>query len=159
RRAAGAPAAPVRLPDDRPAAPGVGRRQNDPRVVKEPGMKLGRFGLLALVLLAGCPTSDQKWARSKAEGFLKNVFEGNLEAAKAYTVPDFKYGDYLTTIEVLKGRSWQITTERNSPQDDEAFFEGTWDTGQPKRGTFLVRVVKNKEDGKWRVDMFSAHKD
>ncbi|HKB39658.1 MAG TPA: hypothetical protein VKD72_24685 [Gemmataceae bacterium] len=122
-------------------------------------MKLGRFGLLILVLLAGCPNSDQKWARSKAEGFLKNVFDGNLEAAKAYTVPDFKYGDYLTTIEVLKGRPWQITTERISPQADESFFEGSWDPGQGRKGTFLVRVVKNKEDGKWRVDMFNAQKD
>jgi hypothetical protein len=118
-------------------------------------MKRGRWGLLVLVLLAGCPNSDQKWARSVAEGCLKNVFEGNLDAANIYTVSDFKFDDWQSTRELLKGRSWTITTEKISPNGDEAFFEGTWDAN-PGKGTFAVRVIK--QDNKWRVDRFNAHK-
>jgi hypothetical protein len=116
------------------------------------------FGFL-LVLLAGCPgqSNDQKWAKTIAEGYLKNVFEGNLDAAAAYTVADFKYdnADALAVIQLLKGKSWQITSENVSPAGDEAFFEGTWDAS-PGKGTFVVRAIK--KDGKWRVEKFTAHK-
>jgi hypothetical protein len=116
-----------------------------------------RFGLVLIVCaLLSCPgpSTEQKWARSLAEGYLKNVFEGNVDAAAAYTVPDFKYDDTVFTVQLLKGKSWQITTENVGP--DEAFFEGTWDASPAKDGKFLVRMIK--KDGKWRVDKFTAHK-
>lgn len=121
-----------------------------------------RFGLVVVVAvaLAGCPASnsDQKWARTITEGYLKNIFEGNPDAAAAYTVSDFKYkdADAVAVVQMLKGKTWQIATENMSPANDEAFFEGTWDA-KPGRGTFVVRVVK--KDGKWRVEEFTAHKD
>jgi hypothetical protein len=117
-----------------------------------------RWGLLlAVCVLAGCPGNDQtKWPRSMAEGFLKNVFEGNLDSAAAYTVEDFKYPDAVAVVQMLKGKLWRINSENVSPNGDEAFFEGTWDA-EPGKGTFVVRV--SKKDTKWRVDKFTAHKE
>jgi hypothetical protein len=128
-------------------------------LVRRTGMsRNGRLPLLLLCgLLLGCPgaSPDQQWSRKMAEGYLKNVFEGNLDSAAAYTVTDFKYDDAVGTVQMLKGKSWQITSDNVSPLGDEAFYEGTWDA-TPGQGTFVVRLTK--KDGKWRVEKFNSHK-
>lgn len=59
----------------------------------------------------------------------------------------FKDGDEVT--------SWTITSSLLSPAKDEAAFKGTMQ--RPKRTTtFSLRIVKEKSDGKWRVEAFSA---
>ncbi len=120
-----------------------------------PRLRLGLL-LAAACALVGCPgqSTEQQWAKNLAEGYLKNVFEGNLDAAAAYTTKDFKYDDAAAVVQMVKGKSWQITSEKMGP--DEAFFEGTWDA-TPNPGTFTVRMVK--KEGKWRVEVFKVHKD
>jgi hypothetical protein len=127
-----------------------------PRPVAAP--TLWRYSVILLLgVLAGCPGTEQtKWPRSLAEGFLKNVFEGNLEAAAAYTVDDFQYSNRDAVVQMVKGKVWRVASENVSPTGDEAFFEGTWDA-EPGKGTFVVRM--SKKDGKWRVDKFNAHKE
>jgi hypothetical protein len=115
----------------------------------------GWWCVVLALFVVGCSGSDQKWSRSMAEGYLKNVFEGNLDSAAAYTVTDFRYDDALFVRQLITGKSWQISSETLAPTGDEAFFEGTWDA-KPGRGSFVVRMVK--KDGKWRVDKFNANR-
>jgi hypothetical protein len=49
--------------------------------------------------------------------------------------------------------SWAITSEAMAPEGGEAIFSGT--ITARREGTFSLRVIKEKEAGRWRVDYFS----
>jgi hypothetical protein len=51
--------------------------------------------------------------------------------------------------------SWSVTSEVMSPEKDEVLFRGTF-RGLQGDAPFSVRVVKEKDGGKWRIMFFAV---
>jgi hypothetical protein len=133
---------------------------------------------LFVVALVGCgqstpptgpdstPAPELKWARTVAETFLSDVLsaggdryrEGMNNCTEAFRRRYNSEGVFLETPELSGSKdhpaSWAITSEELSPNGDEAIFNGT--ITSRRQGTFSIRVVQEKEAGRWRVDYFSS---
>ena len=55
-------------------------------------------------------------------------------------------------------KGWKIKEERLSPEGDEAQFKGVLESDDAayKSGSFTLRVLKEKEGARWRIDSFTA---
>ena len=53
-----------------------------------------------------------------------------------------------------RGQKWELH-EEIAPDKDEAVFRGSF-KGKKGEATFSLRVVKEKDGGKWRVSFFAA---
>jgi hypothetical protein len=116
--------------------------------------------------------AELKWARDVAETFLHDVVGGKWAEAATSTTAAYMRRDrsgtgshsIMTTADGISdgykpGTALgpaTISAEEIAPEADEASFKGKFN--EPGRtGTFTLRVVKEKESGKWRVDHFSAN--
>jgi hypothetical protein len=112
------------------------------------------------------PAPELKWARTVAETFLSDVLsaggdryrEGMNNCTEAFRRRYNAEGVFFETPELSGSKdhpaSWAITSEQLSPNGDEAIFNGT--ITSRRQGTFSIRVVQEKEAGRWRVDYFSS---
>lgn len=109
-----------------------------------------------------------KWDNARtccSEAFLERVkkrFNGNsthwvgtvLAEELSYMPPDI-VGPQKLTPEEKQLQSSSFTKEKLAASLDEAFFEG--DLKGPKRAAqFKLRVIKEKANGKWRVDFLQV---
>jgi hypothetical protein len=108
--------------------------------------------------------AELAWAKGVAEDFLDAAFAGKGEQAQALVDSSLKsvlakegeqrLGEWLNNSIAIKGfHDPVIRTEAIAPDQDEAAFKGTFQKGQ-KPMQFSLRVVKDKESGKWRVSYF-----
>jgi hypothetical protein len=114
---------------------------------------------------------ELEWAKEIADLFLSDVSAAKFDHASRLVVKarqnpgpgSLVSSDLRDEVEALNDKfkagdeitSWKISSKLLSPSKDEAVFKGTLE--RPKRTTsFSLRVVKEKSDGKWRVEAFSA---
>jgi hypothetical protein len=126
--------------------------------------------LCALALPAARGEDDKKaelaWAKEVATDFLNAGLSGNYASAEVLATAEFKKAlqesgpssvTFLLSSAAAGGgaESWSITTEEIAPDRDEAVFRGSL-KGKKGEAAFSVRVVKEKDGGKWRVGFFAA---
>lgn len=106
--------------------------------------------------------AELRWAKGVAEDFLNAAFWGELEQAESLLDATFKKAfatqgekrlrEWLNNSIGTQGfRSPVVSSEEISPDQDEASFKGTF-KGISSPYQFSLRVVKDKESGKWRVN-------
>jgi hypothetical protein len=132
-------------------------------------MKAGRlFGLIsAFVLLANaqpvlCADSDDiHWAKEVAADFFESTLArepAQVEALMSAHLKSVQNGAYFVN-QILEGwySSYAFTDQRIAPDRNEIRFKGTLD-GELKekkvQAAFVIRVAKEKESNRWRVDYF-----
>jgi hypothetical protein len=110
--------------------------------------------------------AEVKWARGVADDFLKALKKRDSANVEALLVPEY--------AKLLKDRTpnnpepadavydrtmafdkWTVTFEEISPDRDEAVFKGELKSASATR-PFVLRVVKDKALGRWRVGLVSA---
>lgn len=110
--------------------------------------------------------ADFKWARLVADDFLRAVKKQDSANVEALLVPEY--------AKLLKDRTsfnpepaeavyertksfdkWTVTAEDISPDRDEGVFQGEFESASGTR-SFVLRVVKDKTSGRWRVGLVSA---
>lgn len=112
----------------------------------------------------GKKEAELMWARGVAEDFLDAAFTGNAEQSQALLDSSLKsafakagehrLSEWLNNSIAIKGfHNPVIQKESIAPDRDEAAFKGTFQKEQAPM-QFSVRVVKEKETGKWRVSNF-----
>jgi len=124
--------------------------------------------LCGLALPAARGEDDKKvelaWAKEVATDFLNAGLGGNYASAEALATAEFKKTlqesgptsvTFILSSAAGGAESWSTTTEEIAPDKDEAVFRGTF-RGKKGEATFSVRVVKEKDGGKWRVSFFAA---
>jgi hypothetical protein len=110
---------------------------------------------------------EMEWAKGVAEDFLAAAISGDSKSAEALVDASLKAAHMREGENVFS--SWiqysiggqqftaaAIAKEAMSPDQDEAVFRGTMQRNtEPKElFDFSLRVVKEKDGGKWRVSMF-----
>lgn len=108
--------------------------------------------------------AELKWAKGVAHDFLEAAFKGNTEMAESLLDSTLKktlakegekrVSEWLNNRIGIQGfHSPVLASEEIAPDQDEAGFKGTFAS---KSGPyqFSLRVVKDKESGKWRVSFF-----
>jgi hypothetical protein len=113
---------------------------------------------------------ELKWAKGVAEDFLNLAFAGDLKHAQALIDTSLKNAyaqegeralwEWLNNSIAIRGyRSPTIREELLSPAGDEASFRGEFKRVEElmpdRKYTFNLRVVKEKDSGKWRVSLFT----
>lgn len=126
--------------------------------------------LCGLAVSAARGEDDKKaelaWAKEVATDFLNAGLGGNYASAETLATAEFKKTlhesgpssvTFLLSSAAAGGgaESWSITTEEIAPDKDEAVFRGAF-RGKKGEAAFSVRVVKEKDGGKWRVSFFAA---
>jgi hypothetical protein len=112
-------------------------------------------------------SAELKWARGVASDFFEAAFKANLVMAENLIDSSLKKNfekrgktelkEWLNnSIAIQNFREPAIATEAIAPDRDEAVFTGTFRAkDRPKKVlTFTLRVVKEKDSGKWRVSYF-----
>ena len=109
---------------------------------------------------------ELKWARTVAETFLSDALsaggdryrEGMNNCTEAFRRRYNAEGVFYETPDLTGSKdhpaTWAITSEELSPDGNEAIFNGT--ITSRRQGTFSIRVVQEKDAGRWRVDYFSS---
>jgi hypothetical protein len=109
---------------------------------------------------------ELEWAKGVAEDFLAAAIAGDSRSAELLVDTTMKasfarkgesaLSYWLNNSVAIQHFSQPaIAKEAISPDDDEAVFRGTMQRSEPKEVyDFAVRVVKEKDGGKWRVSMF-----
>jgi len=108
--------------------------------------------------------AELKWAKGVAVDFLDAAFNGHLEQAESLIDSSLKASfaregekrlrEWLNNSIAIRGfRAPVFQSETIAPDQDEASFQGTFQ-GNEKSFSFSLRVVKDKESGKWRVSYF-----
>jgi hypothetical protein len=126
------------------------------------------------LLLAACATAlgddkpnkkkeELKWAKGIVIDFLNAGARQNDDQAAVLLSTDFLklISQQKTSPESyvhsrffdVKAAKASITSEEMAPDQDEAVFRGTFAADDGEAG-FTIRVVKEKESGKWRVNFF-----
>ena len=109
-------------------------------------------------------TAELKWAKGVAKDFLKAAFKGQLEQAESLIDSSLKKSfakegekrlrEWLNNSIAIRGfRAPVFQSEKIAPDQDEASFQGRFEDKEKSFG-FSLRVVKDKESGKWRVSYF-----
>jgi hypothetical protein len=129
--------------------------------------------LCSVLLIATLPAAAEearkevelKWAKETATDFLDAGLQRNYASAETLATADFKktlkeartssITFLLSTVVNQGAESWSIAREEIAPDMDEAVFRGAF-RGKSGEATFTVRVVKEKDSGKWRVGFFAA---
>jgi outer membrane protein assembly factor BamE (lipoprotein component of BamABCDE complex) len=105
--------------------------------------------------------ADLKWARETAIDFLTAINSGKTAAAASLLTDDFrKAGEKQSNFLSRPQFGWpapdnfapKITKEEMSPDGNEVSIRGT--VNDPRQ-SFTVRVIKEKDGGKWRVNFFT----
>ena len=105
--------------------------------------------------------ADLKWARETAIDFLTAINSGKTAAAASLLTDDFrKAGEKQSNFLSRPQFGWpnpesfnpKIIKEEISPDGNEVSIRGKVDDPQ---GSFTVRVIKEKDGGKWRVNFFT----
>ncbi len=127
--------------------------------------------LLSVAALAQQPPdkkdAELKWAREIASDFLSAGLRQDHVQASVLVASDLKkavekdrttldsfLSSHFSTLRMQGAKTWTFASEIIAPDKDEAVFRGqcTGDTGE---ADITVRVVKEKESGKWRVHLFA----
>lgn len=134
---------------------------------------LATLGVIVVLLATGCgqparPTlrdrmAERSYAAEVVDAFFQTLkVDGNREQL-ALTTKAFqdRHEETGGVVGGWTGRSFGVKPgmERNSADGDEWLFTGpihTNKTGDDFKGTHQIRVVKEAETGKWRVDFFTA---
>src|SRR5206468_724793 len=99
-----------------------------------------------------------------AVDFLNAGLQNNYASAEALVTAEFKrvlkegstsVTDRLSEVMGNGAEAWSVTSEGMAPDKDEALFRGTF-KGKQGEAPFSLRVVKEKEGGKWRIGFFAA---
>ena len=107
--------------------------------------------------------AELKWAKGVAADFLAAVTAAeNVEAAQLMTA-DYKKAtrdltNWLLQVpneQLRKGHT--ITDEQIAPDLDEASFKGLLQ-GEKREADYSLRVVREKDNGRWRVAYFRFEK-
>jgi hypothetical protein len=118
---------------------------------------------------ATAPRADEvKWAREVADQYLQAAGQKGLysAAASAWTSQAFRDRLAKSDLQDYWFTGWHIDEEKPSPQGDEVVFSGalkaTWaassraplanQLASPLDLAFTVRVVKDRQSGRWLVD-------
>ena len=108
--------------------------------------------------------AELAWAKEVATDFLNAGLTGNYAGAEALATPEFKKTlkesgpssvTFILSSAAGGAESWAIATEEIAPDKDKAVFRGSF-KGKKGEATFSLRVVKEKDGGKWRVSFFAA---
>lgn len=108
--------------------------------------------------------AELKWAKGVATDFLTSTFNSNLEQAETLLDSSLKkvfakegenrLREWLNNSIAIQGfRDPIFESEEMAPDQDEASFKGHF-KAKEKRFQFSLRVIKDKESGKWRVSYF-----
>jgi hypothetical protein len=129
--------------------------------------------LLAASLATGDGPGDKKkseaeWAKAVAVDFLKSVQAKETKqslqlltpklAARLEQVADVKRSiQPPTPLHEGSVDSWEFASEKVAPDKDEVAFGGKVVgkySGSSYESSFTIRVVKDKDAGRWRIDYF-----
>jgi hypothetical protein len=126
--------------------------------------------LFVLVLGAPAPGDEKadkkqaelKWAKGVATDFLKAVTASENEQAEQLMTADLKksVGDANWLLRVYNAqlrKGHTITEEQIAPDQDEASFKGLLQ-GEKHEADYSLRVVREKDSGRWRVAYFHFEK-
>lgn len=130
------------------------------------------FALLLVMLISPAYSADErdkkseelKWAKGVAMDFFDSAFSGHIEQAESLIDSSLKailakdgekrMSEWLNNSIAIQGyHSPVIRSEKIAPDQDEASFQGTFQRKE-KTFEFSLRVVKDKENRKWRVCYF-----
>jgi|GEM_PF-7001086 len=109
-------------------------------------------------------SAELKWAKGVATDFLNAAFNGKIEQAESLIDSSLKMAfakegekrvrEWLNNTIAIQGfHDPAFESEEIAPDRDEASFKGHF-KGNEKRFQFSLRIVKDKESGKWRVSYF-----
>jgi hypothetical protein len=109
--------------------------------------------------------AELKWAKEVATDFLNAGVQSHYQNAETLLTADYrkalKEGHVSLAVQfrdlILDGKAefWSINVAEMAPDKDEALFRGAT-RGKKGGATFALRVVKEKEGGKWRVAFFAT---
>jgi hypothetical protein len=110
--------------------------------------------------------AELKWAKTVVTDFMTAGLRGEHDQLSVMLSADLKKALEKTSepdrtfvynrfAVYLKGTKAWSSSEEIAPDQDEATFRGTC-TGEEGQAEFTVRVVKEKDSGKWRVHLFSV---
>jgi hypothetical protein len=105
-----------------------------------------------------------KWAKAVADDFLEAAHKGNLDQAESPIDSSLKKSfanqgptalrEWLNNSLAIRGlRAAVFEAGRIAPDQDAASFKGMF-RGQEQVLRFSLRVVKDSQEGKWRVSDF-----
>jgi len=126
---------------------------------------LGWFSQLACAAdVSKKKAAELKWAKGVATDFIDAAFNSNLEQAESLIDSSLKKAlakegknrlrEWLNNSIAIQGfRDPVFESEEIAPDQDEASFKGNF-KAKEKRFQFSLRVIKDKESGKWRVSYF-----
>ncbi len=108
--------------------------------------------------------AELKWAKGVATDFFDVAFTGKLEQAESLIDSSLQMAfakdgetrlrEWLNNSIAIRGFVDPVfQSEEIAPDQDEAFFKGTFKTKE-KGFQFSLRVVKDKANGKWRIGYF-----
>jgi hypothetical protein len=108
--------------------------------------------------------AELKWAEGVATDFFDAAFNSKLEQAESLIDSSLKkvfakegenrLREWLNNSIAIQGYHDPVFESKEiAPDRDEASFKGTF-KGREKRFQFSLRVIKDKESGKWRVSHF-----
>ena len=133
------------------------------------------FLLLGLFIQPACAAekddkkaAELEWAKGVAKDFFEAAFNGHLEQAESLIDSSLKQAfakegdkrlrEWLNNSIAIQGfRAPVFVTEAIAPDQDDAAFKGTFQSkfgDKEKSFQFSLRVLKEKESGKWRVSYF-----
>ena len=102
--------------------------------------------------------AELTWAKETAIDFLTAINAGKTAAASSLLSDDLKKAAEKQSNFLSKPQfGWErfnpkITKEEISPDGNEVYIRGKVDD---PRGPFTVRLIKEKDGGKWRVNFFA----
>jgi hypothetical protein len=116
-------------------------------------------GLAEAFLAATLARNDQTMMASMTRAYKATIAGENKEGTAEYfkTLTTWCYGRSGGPREEDKAayQEWKIGDEKVAPGAEEALFNGTL-AGDKRKATFTLRVVKEKESGKFLVDLFGV---
>ena len=116
-------------------------------------------GVAEAFLTATLARNDQTMTASLTRAYKATIAGDNKEGTAEYfkALTTWCYGRSGGPKEEDKAvyQEWKITDEKVAPGAEEASFTGTLSGGKSK-ATFTLRVVKEKESGKFLVDLFGV---
>jgi len=108
--------------------------------------------------------ADLKWARGVVDDFWAAGKDGDTVQAAVLLSAELKKaigqlgqgGDNSYRFTQLQNhgmQSWSVVKEEMAPDQEEAVFQGVL-RGKSGEAAFSVRVIREKEGGRWRIHFF-----
>jgi hypothetical protein len=157
-----APAAPAHSPELeavlKEIAAELRNRPKSPPPDPEVALKYMR-GVAEAFLTATLARNDQTMMASMTRAYKATIAGEHKEGTENYfkVLTTWCYGRSGGPKEEDKAayQEWKIADEKVAPGAEEASFNGTFAGGE-RKATFTLRVVKDKETGKFLVDLFGV---